>query len=261
MPKLFLTYAWRDNEDSKIDYLASVLKRQNVDALIDKWTIPGGMKLWDKIDRAIADPDLDGWAIFATRASLQSEACREELAYALDRALSVRGDQFPLIGIFLEALERQEIPSPIRVRRYVLLSDPTWPQIVAQSLAGKASESDLSSLGPVITKWHPPGPTQQILELRPRIDFWHPAVVLLPEAEADAIDMHAAAGPPGHPPAASITMAANIELADPLGRKWKGQRIDQQISPNQSLYLWLKARPSKLIFGAVNGPQYVMPPD
>ena len=51
--------------------------------------------------------------IYVTRKSLNSEPCREEVAYALDRALQTRGDAFPLIRIFPERADLTLIPGAI----------------------------------------------------------------------------------------------------------------------------------------------------
>ena len=56
-----------------------------------------------------------GWAYLLTPNSISSQACREELAYALDRALSTRGKDFPLIGL-LHQVPISEISAPLRVR-------------------------------------------------------------------------------------------------------------------------------------------------
>jgi hypothetical protein len=58
-----------------------------------------GQGLWDQIaDRITKDPLAD-WAYLITPTSLSSEACREELRYALYRALAAKGETFPLIGL------------------------------------------------------------------------------------------------------------------------------------------------------------------
>jgi TIR domain len=98
--KLWITYARKDNEEGDFDYLVHELARIGVVAVYDKIALVPGQKLWPQIDKQITKGDLVGWAILLTPKSLESEACLEELVYALDRALSVKGEAFPLLGIF-----------------------------------------------------------------------------------------------------------------------------------------------------------------
>jgi TIR domain len=110
MSKLWLTYAWVDNEDSDVDHVIVELRKVGFDVHFDRRQIVVGQRLWPQIDKFISDPkQTDAWAIFATKHSLASEACQEELAYALDRALRVRGSDFPLIGIFPAPIDRSLI--------------------------------------------------------------------------------------------------------------------------------------------------------
>ena len=132
MAKLWLTYCWKDNETEQVDYVVQALGEQGHEVRFDRAHLTPGQRLWQQIDAAITDPSrCDAWAIYATKASLSSEACLEELAIALDRALRARGHAFPIIGIFSEALDRSIIPSPIATRLYVDLRDPEWARKVA----------------------------------------------------------------------------------------------------------------------------------
>jgi hypothetical protein len=131
MTKLWLTYAWKDNEDQDVDHVIQELKRVGLQVGFDRAHIIPGQRLWTQIDKAISDPETDAWAILATENSLRSEPCLEELAYALDRALRTRGTDFPLIGIFPAPIDRAIIPSAIATRLYVTLQQPNWPALVA----------------------------------------------------------------------------------------------------------------------------------
>lgn len=137
-PKLWLTYAWTDNEDGNVDHLVARLRSAGIDVLLDKEQLQAGKRLWSQIDGLVTDPEkTDAWAIYITRNALESEACQEELAYALDRTLRSRGGNFPLIGIFKENLPREIIPSAIATRLYVQLTDANWDSVIASSLLGK----------------------------------------------------------------------------------------------------------------------------
>ncbi len=86
--------------------------------------------------------------IYATQASLTSEACREELAYALDRALNARGGRFPLITLFPATVSREFIPAAIRVRLYVSLTDPDWVERIVASAESREARIDLREVLP-----------------------------------------------------------------------------------------------------------------
>jgi len=65
-------------------------------------------------------------------------------------------------------------------------------------------------------------------------------------------------GPPGHMPSGAIVSAGPLN-AEVGGTMFSGEQIDHQITPNHSLYLVVRQRPSRFVFGAVRGPHYTMP--
>ena len=138
MTKLWLTYAWRDNEAEQVDYVIQRLQATGLEVGFDRARLIPGQRLWPQLDAAITDlAKSDAWAIYATKDSFSSEPCLEELAYALDRALGCRGPSFPLIGIFPEPLDNSLIPRAIATRLYVSLQDPDW---AGKVLAGANAE-------------------------------------------------------------------------------------------------------------------------
>src|SRR5688572_7011361 len=90
--KLWLTYAWKDNEDRDIDFIVQVLDGLPLDVRFDRRSLVPGQRLWAQIGGAITDPETcDAWAIVLTANSLASQPCIEELSYALGRALDSKG--------------------------------------------------------------------------------------------------------------------------------------------------------------------------
>lgn len=89
MDPLWITYAWQDNDEGDFDYLVAELADVGVTATYDKIALIPGRRLWTQIANRITTDALSGWAYLVTSASLDSPACQEELAYALDRALRV----------------------------------------------------------------------------------------------------------------------------------------------------------------------------
>jgi hypothetical protein len=137
MAKLWLTYAWKDNQDQDVDHVIGEPKKVGLEVVFDRVHLIPGQKIWPQIDQAISDSSTDGWAILATVNSFSSKACLEELVYALDRALRARGGDFPLIGIFPAPIDRSIIPSAIATRLYVTLQQPDWARLVADGVLGK----------------------------------------------------------------------------------------------------------------------------
>jgi hypothetical protein len=132
-PKLWVTYAFDNVKGGNFDFLVQELKNSGVDVTFDKVALVPGRPLWEQIADRIADPNLNGWAILLTKESLQSEACKEQLAYALDRTLNTKGRSFPLLGL-IHRVTIQELPTALRVRSLVDLRDPQWTKHVLSGL-------------------------------------------------------------------------------------------------------------------------------
>jgi hypothetical protein len=133
---LWITYAWVDNKEGDFDYLISELQAAGVVAKFDKVALVPGQRLWDQIAKQITEGAISGWAYLVTPQSIASEPCREELAYALDRALRARDESFPLIGL-LRDVAINDVPAAIRVRLCIDLRDPAWAQAVVAAIEGR----------------------------------------------------------------------------------------------------------------------------
>ena len=89
MKKLWLTYAWSDNEDKDIDFIIQELDKTDIKVKFDRRNLVPGQRLWTQIGGFITDPnECDAWGIVLTKNSINSKACIEELSYALDRAIN-----------------------------------------------------------------------------------------------------------------------------------------------------------------------------
>lgn len=252
MPRLWLTYAWKDNEDADVDHVINELRAGGIDVGFDRAHLLTGERLWPQIDKALADPDLEGWAIYATEASLRSEPCQEELAYALDRVLRSKGAGFKLIGIFPRPIDREFIPSSIATRLYVSLSDPTWRDQIVDSLAGQRSSPDLSGVLPYGFKWHPDPGGGRIVELWPRSGRWMPCIIAVPTTEAGLLG-DVWVGPRDYPKKSLMIIKAPLGEGQP----YSGWGMSQAVTPETSLYAVLKERPSEMIFGQHGAEQHV----
>ena len=181
MSKLWLTYAWKDNEQDDVDHIIAELGKANVDVRYDRVQLLAGRRLWDQIDANIRDPQISAWAIYVTENSLKSEPCQEELAYALDRTLRTRGARFPLIGLFAGEFDPQLIPSALATRLCVNLHHNDWQQQVGDAVSGARSNSPILPLpfGHHLRK-NENGP---VLEVWPRTGTWTPVLAVVQEQE------------------------------------------------------------------------------
>ena len=174
---LWITYAWADNEEGDFDFLVQELGKAGVLAKYDKIALVPGRRLWEQIGTAISSDPLSGWAYLITPNSLASEACKEELSYALQRALEARGDEFPLIGL-LHSVSIRDVPLALRVRLCVNLANPDWIEEVRAGVAGTPPRRAARPLNELLVKVHTdylgqPGMTA--IEVRPRfgeLRYW-----------------------------------------------------------------------------------------
>lgn len=257
MPTLWITYAWADNASGDIDFIAQELGRAGIQIKLDRWNIQAGRRLWEQIESFIASKDQsDGWLLVATQNSLASEPCKEEFAYALDRALNSRGQNFPVIGLFLGATDKSLIPAGIRTRLYVSLTDPDWKERIASSLEGRAPNVARTEVPPyslTIHRGHPSG--KVIVEVRPRAGQWSPVFAAVPIGEREKTK-------PWLFVEASGSISGTGMVAGPIEQvtkdgNWWWVCIHHQATPIQSLYVWLDQLPSKLAFGVADGtPQF-----
>jgi hypothetical protein len=181
MTNLWITYAWADDDEGDFSYLVQELEKSAVTARYDKIALVPGRHLWDQIATEITGGELDGWAYLITPASLESEACREELAYALDRALRSRGNAFPLIGL-VHRVRFEDVPPALRVRLAVSLANPNWREEVRAGLEGRSPESPKAPVLPYIVDIHDRyggDSTLVTVEIRPRFEelmYWRVVV-------------------------------------------------------------------------------------
>ena len=153
------------------------LRVVGVEATYDRIAIVPGQRLWDQIAARITTDPIDGWAYLITSNSLVSEPCREELAYALDRALTTKGGRFPLIGL-LHGVRIAEVPPALKVRLCVSLANPNWKEEVKAGLDGRAPVVPDASQTQYVWQIHQcyrGVPTAIAVEVRPRfgeIMYW-----------------------------------------------------------------------------------------
>lgn len=180
-PRVWITYAWVDDKEGDFSYLVQELKEIGVEATYDRIALVPGLRLWQQIGSRITEDPLTGWAYLVTPSSLESEACREELAYALYRALHTKTDDFPLLGL-LHGVPVNELPPALRARLCVNLADPNWRDQVKAGLEGRPPTVTPNPQSRFIWRVHRDylGQAGQVaVEVRPRfgeVMFWRFAV-------------------------------------------------------------------------------------
>ncbi len=184
MPRLWLTYAWRDNEDQDVDAVVVALERLDVEVILDRRKIGAGRDIWAEISAGISDARTDGWAILVSEHSLSSKPCLQELELATAEARRARDALFPLIGIFPRPIDKSLIPALLQDRLHVTLGAPDWAARIAASLSGRPPQLDLAGTPLFGMTWHR-RPTVFVLEVWPRVGRWSPFHISVGTEERD----------------------------------------------------------------------------
>jgi hypothetical protein len=244
MTKLWLTYAWKDNEDEQVDFVAQELRTAGLDVSVDRVALVAGRRLWPEIREHIEKPEnSDAWALYVTENSLRSETCQDELAIALDRALRSREDAYPLIGIFPGPIDRKLVPPAIRIRLYVNLTDKDWIERVRSGAAGVAPSIKTVPISPFVLntgkfndEWY--------VEIRPRAGRWLPTYVVVAPEDIANFTSHVV-GPADNVTDTGTVFSSRLHIK---GRHC-GWRIDSALTPQDSLYQFWRKLPSEVNFG------------
>ena len=260
MKKIWITYAWADNEQGDVDFVAQELEQAGVEVKLDRWNLSAGQRLWSQIEDFIcSENNSDAWLLIATNHSLSSEPCKEEFAYALDRALNARGQNFPVIGLFLGPTDQSLIPAGIRTRLYVSITDPDWKERIVAAAEGRTHQVDRQQIQPYHLHIHTnqPGNKSFAIEVRPRAGVWAPFIACVPMNEREKVQPSIMIGPRDIPTNSGMLVNCG-DGESPDGKMWV-MNAGNQATPTESYYVWCTSLPSTLIFG-VNGrsPQFTV---
>lgn len=203
MAKVWITYAWKDNENQDVDFVIQELRSYGLEVKTDRWNIQAGKRLWEQIAEFIQNPsECDAWLMYVTENSLGSEPCKEEFAYALDRALSNRGNEFPVIGVFPASIDQNLIPPGIKTRLYVSLTDPDWKERIKASAEKRTPNINSPNLDPFYIQTHQVKRGEKdgfAIEVRPRAGAWCPFIAGIPNGEKEKVNMSIMHGPRNTP--------------------------------------------------------------
>jgi hypothetical protein len=260
LKKVWITYAWDDNQDGDVDFIAQEINGDNIHVQLDRWDITSSGRLWEQIDRYISNPEeSDAWIFIASQKSLNSEKCKEEYYYALERALSSRTNKFPLITIFLSEVEQELLPSGIKIRLYVSIHDPDWKERVISAIENRAPSITHKELDPFVVKIYCgySGERPNVIEVRPRAGTWAPFLSAIPETERSWVKPYLVWGPKDNPIQSAVLNNYRTELKR-NGESWV-MVADNPASPTHSYYFWCSKFPSEFLFGVnrKGGPHYI----
>ena len=248
--RLWLTYAWDDNREKNFDFLVQALDRAGLDVHFDRRSLIPGQRLWTQIGGAITDPALcDAWGILLTANSLASEACIEELSYALDRALSAQGLGFPMFAL-LHGISAKVLPPALKIRLCIPLESNDWVNRVVAAVERRAPGLPISGLDQWVLHEHP-APEGVALEIRPRFDRMSPfAVAVDLEQKTSGNVASCSPGPANRVPTGHVAfhwIDSQTTLTDgTLAWVWGG---DNEASATQSYYLFYRRRPRRIWCG------------
>jgi hypothetical protein len=180
---LWLTYAWANNKQGDFDYLVQELDKSSLLVKFDRRALIPGQRLWDQIGSNIIDPaKCSAWGILLTADSLASQPCMEELSYALDRALSVKGEGFPVFAL-LHQISPAQMPPALKVRLGIPLeNNPNWVEQVVAAVEQRPLGLLIAAQSPWVLKWHQQQ-DGEVLEIRPRFDRISPFAVVVDLAD------------------------------------------------------------------------------
>lgn len=263
MPTIWITYAWDDNANHDVDFIAQELQAAGVNVKLDRWNIAAGKRLWEQIETFIQDEhESDAWLLYATTNSLASEPCREEYAYALDRALKSRGNAYPVIALFPGPVDQHLIPAGIRSRLYVSTTDPDWKERIKAAAERRDPQVARASIPPYSLAVHDVE-GGHFIEVRPRAGVWYPFSIAVPideKQKARGQNPIILPGAPGHPPTPQGGFILQFdgvgEGTGSDGAKWWIMSPSGDASPAKSFFLFVTDIPTMVAFGPRNGPLF-----
>ncbi len=254
MKKVWITYCWEDNNDQEVDFIAQELRKENLDVRMDRIDIQVGKRIWNQIDHFITSPEeSDAWILYATEHSLRSEPCKEEYAYALQRALKVRSENFPIIGLFSTNVIEELIPAGISSRLYVSTTDPDWKERVCSGVEGRKPNIYRENLHPFVFKIHDIGSERVAVEVRPRAGVWSPFQCVIPLNEKDSVKPNVLRGAKGSIPNACCL--SSVMISEDAKQNLWSHRSNDEATPSQSYYICCNNMPSFIAFGDANSPR------
>jgi hypothetical protein len=250
MKKLWLTYAWKDNEDKDVDFIIQELDKTDIEVRFDRRQIIPGRRLWPQIGGFITDPkECDAWGILLTANSVKSEACVEELCYALHRALSTKGETFPVFAL-LHHIAPRDMPPVLSIRLDISLEDSDWVERVVAAVKGVSPGFVPTGIPDFVLTEHRTS-EGYCLEIRPRFERIAPfAVAVDYDEKASGNVTRCGMGPVNKIQTGYVAynrIDSETTLTDGTHAWVWG--ADNEANSTFSYYLFYKKRPKRIWFG------------
>ena len=251
MKKLWLTYAWKDNEDRNIDFIIKELDKTNIAVKFDRRNLIPGQRLWQQIGNHITNPmECESWGIILTKNSIENESCIEELSYALERTLKTKGATFPIFAL-LHEISPKELPPALSIRLCIILENNNWvDQVIAavnKTSPGFSPEKDLSNF---IFHEHKID-NRYCLEIKPRFDRINPHAIVVDYHEKESGNVtNGSFGPSGIIPNGHVAFERiNSETRITDGTHCWVWGANNEINSTNSIFLFYKKKPKRIWFG------------
>jgi len=251
MKKLWLTYTWKDNEDQNLDYIVQELDKLDLTVKFDRRNLIQGQRLWDQIGAQISDHNLcEAWGILLTGNSLKSGPCMEELAYALDRAIEAKGEQFPMFALMTNSITSKDLPPSLKARLCIPLINNDWKKQVEAACHQRTTGFTPQNLSDFVMTEHITD-NGFCLEIRPRFDRIAPvAIVVDIDEKLSGNVFDSSLGPAGRVPTGFVAHSridSETTLTD--GNKAWVWGADNETNSTYSYFLFYKSRPKRIWFG------------
>ena len=251
MKKLWLTYAWKDNEDQNLDYIVQELDKLDLEVKFDRRNLIPGQRLWDQIGTQISDPShCEAWGILLTSNSLKSGPCIEELAYALDRAIEAKGGHFPMFALMTDSITSKDLPPSLKVRLCIPLTNNDWKKQVEAACHQRPTGFTPQNLSDFVMTEHITD-NGFCLEIRPRFDRIAPVAIVVDLDEKQSGNVFGSSlGPAGIIPTGFVAFSridSETTLTD--GTKAWVWGADNETNSTYSYFLSYKSRPKRIWFG------------
>ena len=258
MKNVWLTYAWADNEDEDIDFIIQELDKTNLHIKFDRRNLIPGQRLWTQIGGAITDPEqCDAWGVVLTANSLKSERCIEELSYALDRALTSNGEQFPMFAL-IHKISASEMPPALKIRLSIPLESNNWADQVVAAANKEAVGFTPENVSDFVLREHVGGDLIY-LEIRPRFDRISPFQIAVEYSEKESGNVRGRGfGPSGQIPQSSVLYVTTEGEGNlPDGTRVWVWGANNEATSTSSYFLSYEIRPKRIWFGHPNNLKFV----
>jgi hypothetical protein len=138
------------------------------------------------------------------------------------------------------------------------LEDTHWTQRIVAAAESRQPFIDRPEIGPYAISFHQSS-SRHFVEIRPRVGVVSRFFAAVPLDEKGIVDPSIVPGPSGRIPSGSMVMGLrefHTEIDD--GTRWV-MTAHNQATPSTSYFIQCKELPSRIVFGELNGQQFIWP--